>query len=128
MDPTNPLNVLKINNTFRRLSDREDDLFPLDEVCKIKHSGYAPYVSTLLMEKWKTGDNSVNQARYNQEIFTKYPVLVGVLPMEGVVIAGGGASFPFWGNKERSPGDIDFFLYGPNANWKTVGALIKKLR
>lgn len=121
MLPESPMTVIAEDNTFRCGKGNGDGLWPIASLPD--RPTYPFEVPTFAPPSWQGGDRrgAISQEEYNRSILAYHPEVASILPIEGVVIAGGAAAQPFNG----TAGDIDFFLVGvePGAVWKKVSEI-----
>ena len=121
MLPESPMTVIAEDNTFRCGKGNGDGLWP---IASLPNKPTYPFeVPTFAPPGWHGGcrREAISQEDYNRSILAYHPEVVSILPIAGVVIAGGAAAQPFNG----TAGDIDFFLVGvePGAVWKKVSEI-----
>ena len=121
MLPESPMTVIAEDNTFRCGKGNGDGLWPIASLPN--RPSYPFEVPTFAPPGWQGGDRrgAISQEDYNRSILAYHPEVASILPITGVVIAGGAAAQPFNG----TAGDIDFFLVGvePGAVWKKVSEI-----
>ena len=126
--PEDPMAVLEIDNQVRRCGGKGDniDLWPIASLPARTHYKFgAPIFAP---PQWLANVNAkpLTQEEYNCAILDYCPEIGKILPIEGVVIAGGAAAQPF----NRAAGDIDFFFVGvePGAIWAKVAEVEHAIR
>jgi hypothetical protein len=118
--PEDPMDALEENNKFR--GGGSGGLWPIASL-----PAWTPYQCgrpIFAPSQWLTNINAaepLTQEGYNNAFFSEFPEIMHILPMEGVVIAGGAAAQPF----NKVAGDIDFFFVGVEraALWAKVAEL-----
>ena len=66
---------------------------------------YPTLVKTVIPMKFKT----ISQEKYSSILYDNFPVLQQILSIDGTVLAGGAAIWPFY--QKDKPNDFDIFLY-----------------
>jgi hypothetical protein len=126
MLPESPMTVLAEDNTFRCGKGNGDGLWPIASLPN--RPSYPFEVPTFAPPGWQSGNRrgAISQEDYNHSILAYHPEVASILPIAGVVIAGGAAAQPFNG----TAGDIDFFLVGvePGEVWKKVSEIENAVR
>ena len=126
MLPESPMTVIDEDNTFRCGKGDGDGLWPIASL-PVKPT-YPFGIPTIAPPGWQGGDcrSAMPQEEYSRSILAYHPEAASILPIAGVVIAGGAAAQPFNG----TAGDVDFFLVGvePAEVWDKVAEIETALR
>lgn len=128
MFPTDPVEVLRINDAHRR-PDVTGDLWTADEIAALPPAAYLYQVPTFAPASWPAA-RRVTQAQYNADFARRHPIAMAVLdtlaakrqsrvrkglpPGVLVVVAGGAAAAPYYDHNVKAS-DVDFFITAPDA-------------
>ena len=99
-----------INDRYRNWNTAEGaDLWTLEQLPSHQYTFPVP---TFIPVGWSSSVPVVTQDEYIARFFASCPELEGLLPLDGIVVAGGAAAFPLTGSSLWQPHDVDLFLVG----------------
>jgi hypothetical protein len=136
--PTNPVEVLAINDAHRRYDVGNADLWTADEIHGLRPMAYDYKVPTFAPRTWPT-PRRITQAEYSAEFSKRHPIAARVLRAVNaedapatVIAAGGAAASPYY-ESGIAAGDVDFFVVGVDpadraALWRAAHGIVRTLR
>lgn len=136
--PTNPVEVLAINDAHRHYDVGDADLWTADEIHGLRPMAYDYTVPTFAPQTWPT-PRRITQAEYSAEFSRRHPIAAHVLRAVNagdapatVIAAGGAAASPYY-ESGIAASDVDFFVVGVDpadraALWRAAHGIVRTLR
>jgi hypothetical protein len=135
---------MAVNDRHRAGDGEGPDLWTADQVAGVFPRAYAFGVPTFAPVNWPA-PAPVAQDKYTRRFTEAFAIVKHVLPMAGVVVAGGAAAWPLGRPSGPPASDIDLFIIAPpdepagsdreaeklrerSALWKKVDRLVAALR